>query len=75
MKTIGILGGGNMGTAMAKGMIEKGIFKSSEMTIIEKSEERIQILQKELAGCNIIQNLDTISTIQMFCYLQQSHKV
>lgn len=46
MKMILIVGGGNMGLAIAKGIIKKGLYKKQNVIFIETKLERIKFLQK-----------------------------
>ncbi|MDF2379530.1 MAG: pyrroline-5-carboxylate reductase [Candidatus Gracilibacteria bacterium] len=45
---IGIIGGGNMGSAMAQAFISKNITKAENITIIDLNEEKLNALQAEL---------------------------
>lgn len=49
---IAILGGGNIGTALAKGLIRSGQFSIDEIVLTEKRESRIQFLKK--SGFNVL---------------------
>lgn len=46
MKDLVIIGGGNMGLAIAQGVIEKKIYTKNKVMILEKSIERVNFLKK-----------------------------
>ena len=54
-----IIGGGNMGSAIAFGFIEKGIFKASDITVSEHSDERIGFLKGIQPEVNYTTDNDT----------------
>lgn len=47
-----VIGGGNMGTAVVKAAIAKGVFLKENITIFERLDERAQFLRNEL-GCEV----------------------
>lgn len=48
---IAILGGGNLGTSLAKGLIRSELYKNEEIILTDKRESRIQYLQQQ--GFNV----------------------
>ena len=42
-----IVGGGNMGAALARGLVSKKFLRPSELVIVEKSSDRRATLSKE----------------------------
>lgn len=55
---IGIIGGGNMGEALVKGLVEKKLFVSKSIFICEADIKRAQILKDKYRV--VIENLDTV---------------
>ena len=49
---ITVIGGGNLGTSIAKGLIKSGLFKNEDILVTEKREQRIKYLEKK--GFNVI---------------------
>ena len=47
-RKIGFIGAGQMGSALAKGLLEKGIFKKDEITASDPSPERKAIVEEEI---------------------------
>ena len=61
---IAILGGGNIGTSLAKGLIRSGQYNIEDIIITEKRESRISFLKK--AGFNITEdNNEAVSTAEI----------
>jgi len=51
-RKIGFIGAGNMGSAMVRAVVDKGVFKGSEVMVISKSRrDRIEALQRD---CGIL---------------------
>jgi pyrroline-5-carboxylate reductase len=57
-KTIGIIGGGNMGEALIKGLVEKKLFSPSKIFVCEADIKRAQKLKDKY--CIVIGDLDTV---------------
>ncbi|MDA2954416.1 MAG: pyrroline-5-carboxylate reductase [Actinomycetota bacterium] len=51
-----IIGGGNMGAALARGLLSKKL-KPAELVIVEASAERRQVLQKDFPGVQIVEQM------------------
>ena len=48
MEKIGVIGGGNMGSALVRGIIAKGLIKPGNMVVAEKIPDKAQKLAEEL---------------------------
>jgi len=44
-KKIGLIGGGNMGEALIKGLLQSGHFETSQITVSDISRDRLNYLQ------------------------------
>ena len=51
-----IIGGGNMGAALARGLLSKKL-KPAELVIVEASAERRKVLQKDFPGVQIVEQM------------------
>ena len=60
---LSIIGGGNMGSAIARGVIQGTIFKPSDVTVIDISETPLKILQDYNLAIRIALNdYDSVNT-------------
>jgi pyrroline-5-carboxylate reductase len=55
--TIAIIGGGNMGTALAQGLLEAGIVSASDLVVVELNADRRQQLADLLPGAVIVESI------------------
>jgi len=55
--TIAIIGGGNMGTALAQGLLEAGIVSASDLVVVEVNADRRQRLEELLPGVVIVDSI------------------
>ncbi|MEN9802455.1 MAG: pyrroline-5-carboxylate reductase [Actinomycetota bacterium] len=55
--TIAIIGGGNMGTALAQGLLEAGIVSASDLVVVELNADRRQQLAELLPGAVIVDSI------------------
>src|ERR1700712_4912155 len=51
MKTIGIIGGGNLGTAIAAGLLKSGVATPDQITVTKRNTETLASLKEQ--GMNI----------------------
>ena len=49
---LGIIGGGNMGSALVRGLLAGG-FSADQMVIVEKDDARIAELKREFANVEV----------------------
>ena len=56
MKQLGIIGAGNMGGSIIHGVLDAGYLKQSQMTVYDKSIEKLEKLSRELPGVTYCDN-------------------
>lgn len=59
MQSLTIIGGGNMGGAIAEAVVQKGIISQEQLSIVEKNAERREFLQK-LLGCRVVEAIEEL---------------
>lgn len=59
MENIAIIGGGNMGSAFAEGLVSKGVIESNNLAVIEKDPKKSAALQEKI-GCRIFSSIAEI---------------
>jgi pyrroline-5-carboxylate reductase len=69
---ITIIGGGNLGTSIAKGLIKSGLFRIDEILLTEKREHRIKILESKgfVVGTNNVKAVEE-SPMVLICVKPQ----
>lgn len=60
MPNIGVIGGGNMGTAIIRGMIDSDYIKPQMLFIFDKSSRRMHQLSEELPGVNFCESEEEV---------------
>lgn len=62
MKRIGLIGAGNMGSAILHGVIDAGFIKASQMVVCDHSQKRVEKLADELPSVTFCdQSIDLVS--------------
>jgi len=59
-KKIGIIGGGNMGEALARGIIEKQVVSRENLLVSDKRSERLDYLKKNLGVKSVVDNISLV---------------
>lgn len=69
MFKVGIVGAGNMGQAILRGLIQKGIFKPSEIVVYDIDRKKIEEVVDgyEVAAASDIKNLVNLSEVIFVC--------
>ena len=57
---ISIIGGGNMGGSIACGLASGSIFKTSDITVIDISQQTLSSLAQKVPGIHTASNYDTL---------------
>lgn len=55
--TFAIIGGGNMGTALARGLLEAGIVSAPDLVVVESNADRRQQLAELVPGAVIVESI------------------
>lgn len=75
MKTLGFIGGGNMGSAMLGGIIKAGLLKSEDITVADLSQAALDKV-KEAHGVNVTtDSADVIKNCDTFIIALKPHIV
>ncbi|NNN22233.1 MAG: pyrroline-5-carboxylate reductase [Acidimicrobiales bacterium] len=53
-RNLSIIGGGRLGSALVKGLIDQGFMEPRDIFVVEKDEYRIAELRKEIPGINVV---------------------
>ncbi len=53
-RNLSIIGGGRLGSALVKGLIDQGFLEPGEIFVVEKDEYRLTVLKEEIPGINVV---------------------
>lgn len=76
MFKVGIVGVGNMGEAILRGILSKSLFSSSDIVVYDKNSERVEYIvdKYEVAAATDIRNLVNLSEIIFLCVKPKDFK-
>ena len=76
MKKLGIIGCGNMGSALLHGVLEAGFLKQSQMTVFDADIAKLETLSRELPGITYCDNaIDLVRESDMIILAVKPHIV
>lgn len=76
MRTLGLIGAGNMGSAILRGMLDAGYVKASQMVVCDASRRRMEELSEEIPGAIYCDEpLDLVEQCDMVILALKPHQI
>ncbi len=76
MRTLGLIGAGNMGSAILRGMLDAGYVKASQMVVCDASRRRMEELSEEIPGAIYCDEpIDLVEQCDMVILALKPHQI